>query len=64
MICLRLNDSMKILLVNKFYYRRGGVCHRLSGEFGYTVEEILPSEYEYVDGFYPSVWIERGESKG
>ncbi len=55
---------MKILLVNKFYYRRGGVCHRLSGEFGYTVEEILPSEYEYVDGFYPSVWIERGESKG
>ena len=52
---------MKILLVNKFYYRRGGVCYELSGESGYTMEEILPLKHEYVDGFYSSVWFERGE---
>ncbi len=40
---------MKILLANKFYYCRGGICHGLSGESGYALEEILSKEYEQID---------------
>ena len=31
--------------------RGGGICHGLSGESGYALEEILSKEYEQIDGF-------------
>ena len=39
----------------------GGICHGLSGESGYALEEILSKEYEQIDGFYPSVWVAWGK---
>ena len=57
---------MKILLSNKFYYRRGGDCiymlnlEQLLKSHGHEVaifamdypEQIFPAEYEQTDGFY------------